>query len=414
MRVLLLHNRYRVEGGEERSVELQLRALANAGIEHRLFERRSADAGRADAALAMLRGGVSDAGGPVSGVSRGGPKQGRMAAALAMLRDGAGDSGPKDGGVAAAVRDFRADVVHAHNMQPLIGPRGLAAAKAAGARVVLHLHNARLFCAIGVAARDGGPCFRCRGRNTLPGLVLNCRGSLPEAAVYAAGLAAHQPVVFESVARFATPSRWAAGQLALLGVPAERLEVLPHYLPASELAPRSAAHQGRYALAAGRLSPEKGLDTAVEAAALAGVPLWIAGDGPAEAELARLARERGAPVQMLGHVPRPEMPGLLEGAAMLVLSSRCHEFSPFSVLEAMGAGVPVVATRSGGVPELIGAERCVRRGDAVAMADWMRALWGDPGRRREEGEALLARAREDHSEARYLRDLLELYQRAGA
>jgi glycosyltransferase involved in cell wall biosynthesis len=378
MRVLLLHNRYRAEGGEERSVELQMRALENAGIEHRLLERRSADAGQGEAALAMLRGGA------------------------------------KDGGVTAAVRELAADVVHAHNMQPLIGPRGLAAARSAGARVVLHLHNARLFCAIGVAARDGGPCFRCRGRNTLPGLVLNCRESLPEAAVYAAGLAAHQPMVFESVARFATPSRWAAGQLALLGVPEDRLDVLPHYLPASELASGSAAHQGRYALAAGRLSPEKGFDTAIEAASQAAVPLWIAGDGPAATYLATLARERGAPVEMLGRVPRAEMAGLLEGAAMLLLSSRCHEFSPFSVLEAMGAGVPVLSTQSGGVPELIGRERCVPRGDAAAMAGRMRALWGDPGRRREEGETMLVRAREHHSEDRYLRDLLALYERAEA
>ncbi len=75
--------------------------------------------------------------------------------------------------------------------------------------------------------------------------------------------------------------------------------------------------------------------------------------------------------------------------------------------------MPVVATRSGGVPELIGAERCVPRGDAAAMADRMRALWEDPDRRREEGEALLARAREHHSEERYMRDLLALYERAG-
>src|SRR5215217_7140226 len=204
-RVLLLHNRYRFEGGEERSLALQQRALANAGIAHRLLERHSADTPRLRAATALLRGGAEE-------------------------RE-----------VAAAVAELSADVVHAHNMQPLIGPRGLAAARAAGARVVLHLHNARLFCAIGVAARDGGPCFRCRGRNTIPGLVLNCRGSLPEAAVYAAGLAAHQPRVFAAVSRFVAPSRWAAGQLARLGVPGDRLDVLPHYLPAAELSPGSRA-----------------------------------------------------------------------------------------------------------------------------------------------------------------------------
>jgi glycosyltransferase involved in cell wall biosynthesis len=378
MRVLLLHNRYRLEGGEERSVELQLRAMANAGVEHRLFERRSAEVGRGRAAAAMLRGGGAE------------------------------------GEIASAVRELGADVAHAHNMQPLIGPRGLAAAREAGARVVLHLHNARLFCAIGVAARDGGPCFRCRGRNTIPGLLLNCRGSLPEAAVYAAALAAHQPLVFDAVDRFATPSRWAAGQLALLGVPADRLDVLPHYLPAAELAPSSRAGEGGYALAASRLSPEKGLETAIEAAALAGVPLRIAGEGPQAEELAGLARRLGAPVEMLGPVARDGMAELLAGAAMLVLSSHYHEFSPFSVLEAMGAGVPVVATRTGGVPELIGPDRCVPMGDTPALAERMRALWEQPGLRRDEGEVLLARTREQHSEDRYLRELLELYERARA
>jgi glycosyltransferase involved in cell wall biosynthesis len=378
MRVLLLHNRYRVEGGEERSVELQLRAMANAGVEHRLFERRSGDTGRTRAATAILRGGAAET------------------------------------EVAAAVRELGADIAHAHNMHPLIGPRGLAAAGEAGARVVLHLHNARLFCAIGVAARDGGPCFRCRGRNTIPGLVLNCRGSLPEAAVYATGLAAHQPLVFESVARFVTPSRWAAGQLGRLGVPAERLDVLSHYLPATDVATGSRAHEGGYALAAARLSAEKGLDTAIEAAALAGLPLRIAGEGPAGAELAELVRRLGASVELLGRVERADMPSLLGGAAMLVLSSYYHEFSPFSVLEAMAAGVPVVATRSGGVPELIGAERCVPRGDPHALADGMRTLWDDPGRRREEGEALLARVREHHSEERYMRELIEIYECAVA
>src|SRR5215210_416562 len=195
-RVLLLHNRYRIEGGEERSVALQLAALRRA-----------------------------------------------------------------------AVRELGVDVLHAHNMQPLFGPRGLAAGREAGARVVLHLHNARLFCAIAVASRDGGPCFRCRGRFTLPGLVLNCRGSLPEAAVYATALSKQLPQVLQTVDRFVTPSRYAAGQLALLGVPADRLEPLPHYLPAEAFAERSAAARGGYALVMSRLSEEKGIDTAIEAAA---------------------------------------------------------------------------------------------------------------------------------------------------
>jgi hypothetical protein len=56
--VLAVHNRYRIEGGEERSVDLQLRALEAAGVEHALFERSSTDVGRGAAARALLRGGA--------------------------------------------------------------------------------------------------------------------------------------------------------------------------------------------------------------------------------------------------------------------------------------------------------------------------------------------------------------------
>ena len=150
MRVLVLHNRYRVQGGEERAVELHVEALRQAGVTHRELVRDSAETGRVRAAGAMLRG------------------------------------GDESDEVARAARDLGATVVHAHNMQPLFGPRSLAAAREEGAKVVLHLHNFRLFCAIGVSFRLGQPCFRCHHGRTVPGLVLNCRDSFPEAAVYAA------------------------------------------------------------------------------------------------------------------------------------------------------------------------------------------------------------------------------------
>ena len=372
-RVLVVHNRYRVEGGEERSVELQLRALRGAGVEHALFERRSSGVGRARAAAALLRGGESSV------------------------------------DLAQAAAALPADVVHAHNMQPLVGPRGLAAAKAAGTRVVLHLHNLRLFCAIGVASRDGGPCFRCRGRVTVPGVVLNCRGSLPESAAYAAGLALHQRLVLDSVDRFVAPSHWSAGQLARHGLPEGRLEVLPHYLPAEAFAERSGAAAGGYALVAARLSAEKGIDTAIQASAAAGVPLRIAGEGPAQGELAALARGLGAPVEFVGRADRALMDELLAGAGALVMPSRYHEFAPYAALEAMAAGVPVVGSRLGGLPELIGPSRCVPANEPEALARRLRALWDDPELRRSDGDALLARARANHSEQTYVERLMGIY-----
>ena len=374
-RVLVLHNRYRIEGGEERSVDLQLQALRDAGLEHRLLERRSSDSGPVRAGAALLRG------------------------------------GERPDEVAAAVRDLRADVVHAHNTLPLIGPRSLAAARSAGARVVLHLHNVRLFCATGFGERDGGPCYRCHHRRTLPGLVLNCRRSLPEAITYAAALSLHQPAMVAAVDRFVTPSAWAAGQVSKLGLPAARVEPLLHYLPDDAFAERSRAGQGKYALVASRLSPEKGIDDAIEACAAAEIPLRVAGEGPQRGRLEELAARTGASVRFLGRVPPESVRAELAGAALVAMPSHYHEFSPFSALEAMAQGVPVVATAMGGLPELLGPGCVVPRGDRPALAARLRALWEDPAARAAEGDALIARSRERHSQERYLRDLRALYAR---
>jgi glycosyltransferase involved in cell wall biosynthesis len=376
MRVLVVHNRYRLEGGEERSVELQLAALRRADFAHALLERSSAEVSRPRAALALLRGG----------------------------RD--------EDGVGEAVSNLDADVLHAHNTLPLFGPRALESARAAGASVVMQLHNLRLFCAIGVAARDGGPCFRCHHRNTLPGLVLNCRRSVPEAIVYAAALARQQATIFDSVDRFVVPSSYAAGQSALLGVPAAKIDVVPHYLPAEAFAESSRAADGDYALVAARLSPEKAVDTAIEAAALADIPLRVAGEGPVVAYLMELANVIGAPVDFIGRLDRAALDSQLQGAAMLLMPSRYHEFGGYSSLEAMAAGVPVIGSRLGALPEILGEERCLPANDPHAVAARMRQLWCDPERRRRDGDALIARARERHSEGRYMELLLEAYSRA--
>jgi glycosyltransferase involved in cell wall biosynthesis len=188
--------------------------------------------------------------------------------------------------------------------------------------------------------------------------------------------------------------------------------VLQHYLPAEAFAPASRAGEGGYALVASRLSEEKGIDAAVRASTASGVRLVIAGEGPEEGALRELARSLGAPVEFVGRAARAEMEVLLAGAGALVMPSRYHEFAPYSAIEAMAAGVPVIASRLGGLPELIEPARCVPPGDSEALARRLRVLWDDPELRRSEGEALRARAAERHSEASYVERLLAIY--AGA
>jgi glycosyltransferase involved in cell wall biosynthesis len=378
--VLFLHNRYRTTGGEERVVD-DLLALVRErlGEPAELLDRDSATLGKLSAATGLLRGGIA----------------------------------PRE--VAKAVRLTGARVVHAHNLNPLFGWRALAAAREEGARVVLHLHQYRLVCATGVCFTGGQECTRCHGRNTLPGVLRNCRGSRAEALAYGASLALWQQRLLEQADALVVPSEFARERLRELGAPLdwERVHVLPPPvgLPEELAQTKSGSYAGSYALVVSRLAPEKGVDVAIEACQMAGVPLVVAGDGPERGNLEMRAgppefgaepvrggrtelgvsavavapkkaggpppRARHSVLRFAGHVGDAELDRLREGAALAIIPSRSAETFGMAAAEAMAAGVPVVASRVGALPELVEPEGLVEPGDATALAEAIGRRWGD-------------------------------------
>ncbi|MFE4517058.1 glycosyltransferase family 4 protein [Kitasatospora sp. NPDC056783] len=146
-------------------------------------------------------------------------------------------------------------------------------------------------------------------------------------------------------------------------------------------------------LAVGRLVPQKAfgllLDATRELATLDPQPLvLLAGDGPEAGALRERAAAEKLPVRLLGY--RTDVPDLLAAADLVVLSSR-WEARSLVVQEAMRAGVPVVATAVGGIPELVGdAAVLVPPGDPAALGRAVRALLADPARR----ERLVAAGRQ--------------------
>ncbi len=363
---------------------------------------------------------------PTLAVAHGVGAAGRGQAVAGLLRGGLH---PRE--VGDAVSRTGARVVHAHNLNPTFGWRALAAARDAGARVVLHLHQYRLVCAVGVCFTDGRECTRCHGRNTLPGVLRNCRGSRAEALVYGAGLTLWQRRVVEQADAVIVPSVFARERLRELGAPLpwERVHVLAppvraleqgvptaRGLPAGHVGhcaaePSPGGHVGHsaaepspggyvghcaaepspggYALVVARMSPEKGIDVAIEACRRVGIPLVVAGaglDGGAD------VRETDG-VRFVGRVDDARLAELRAGAALAVVPSRSAETFGLAAAEAMAAGLPVAGSRVGALPELLEQEGMAPPGDARALAGAIERVRGDPGageRARERIRALCA------------------------
>lgn len=148
-------------------------------------------------------------------------------------------------------------------------------------------------------------------------------------------------------------------------------------------------------LTVGRLVREKDLPTLLEAFAIANPGGWrlrVVGEGPLENELRRHAVDLGLnkSVDFLGRRPRDELPALYRTADLLAMSS-LSEGIPTVLMEAMACGVPVVATRVGGIPELVveGTGLLVEAGDVLGLAAAFTTIADDP----EEAHRIGARAR---------------------
>lgn len=278
--------------------------------------------------------------------------------------------------------EARPDLVHLHNYAHQLSPSILDAAREARVPVVQTLHDYKLTCPVYLHRTPAGEvCERCLGGNYLHCAVHRCNaGSLTMSAVNALEMTWHRMRgTLNAIDLFCCPSRFQCAKLLEAGIDPGRIAHVPHSVFTREFA---ACHDaGGPALYAGRLSPEKGLVTLLEAHARAPASrLVLAGDGPQRAELE-------ARVEALGVGERTRFAGLLRGAeydrvwreaAFLVLPSECYEVRPMVIHEAYARGKPVLATRIGTIPEIVPdgeTGRLVPPADPEALAaglGWMR------------------------------------------
>ncbi|MFF8574138.1 glycosyltransferase [Streptomyces sp. NPDC015408] len=390
MHVLVAHNRYASAqpSGENKVVDQEVALLRGAGHRVELFERRSDEI----AARSL---------------------PGKVAVPLLVPWNPAVRAQ-----LTARLRAERPDVVHIHNVFPLLSPAVLAACADAGVPAVATLHNYTQVCPPGTLQRDGRPCTECVGSGPLPAVRHGCyRNSRLATVPLAVSMSVNRRRWWSGVERFFCISAAQRDVLVGAGMPAERLSVKHNFVPDPGV---RRAGPGEHLLFLGRLAEAKGVRLLmaawdeVAAGGGVGVPLVIAGAGPLEREVAAWAADRDD-VRYVGLYDPAQCREAVARSVAVVAPSTWLEAFGLVVVEAMAAGVPAVAAGHGAFVELVedGVSGLLHRpGEPASLASCLRRITAEASRNREMGRAARLRYERGFSPVVGLERLLEGYRAA--
>ena len=309
--------------------------------------------------------------------------------------------------------ETRPDIVHVHNVYPLISPSVLVECRRAGMPVVMTVHNYRLVCPNGLHLSRGEVCERCLGGREYWCVLRNCEGSLPKSIGYALRnwVARKRRAFLDNVTMYAALTEFQRQRLIAEGFPAERIAVVPNMVACDGCAEGTAT--GDYVAYVGRISPEKGVTHLLSAARrLTDIAFKAAGSYD---RMPHLPGEAPANCEFLGQLGTERLNGFYSQARMLVLPSTWFEGFPMTIAEAMVRGKPVVCSRIGGLPEIVDdavTGLLCEPGNADNLAEKIRYLWDRPDLCRKMGQAGGEKAIREYSPEKYCERLMAVYEKA--
>jgi len=326
MKILIIHNAYQQPGGEDVVVARESNLLMREGNEVTTYKRSNHELD----SLSFLQ-------------------------KLGLVRRIVSAKDSKTA-VRKLVHKFLPDVVHVHNTFLMVSPAVYEVCREENVPVVQTLHNYRLLCPASTFYRNDGVCEDCVTHGLLRSVKHACyRDSRAMSAAVALMLKTHRSLQTwaKKVDAYIAISRFAANKFVKAGFPANKMFVKPNFVDPD---PGERTRPGDYALFVGRLSPEKGLSTLIQAwrRLPALIPLMIVGDGPMRRQLAVDAAAAGLNnIRFVGQLPRDEVYTAMKKAAFLVVPSVWQE--PFGLIaaEAFGCGTPVLGARIGAIPEML-------------------------------------------------------------
>ncbi len=257
------------------------------------------------------------------------------------------------------IKDFQPDIIHCHNIYHQISPSILPVAKKYGIPVVMHLHDYKLICPNYQMFAHGRICEECAAPNYYRCFFKKCfQDSYFKSLGVTVEMYLHHRIlkIYEkNIDLYIAPSQFMKEMCVKHGVEASKIKVVYNFVDET-LETKSIAQSEDYILYLGRLSAEKGIPVLIKAMAdVKGLSLRIAGEGNEKAvcekEISRLHLEDR--VSLVGQLEGEELRKIISEARAIILPSVWYENMPFSMLEALALGKIVIASRIGGMPEII-------------------------------------------------------------
>ncbi|TLU83411.1 MAG: glycosyltransferase family 4 protein [Chlorobium sp.] len=322
MKVLIIHNKYGVYSGEEAVVNMHIELLRKAGHKVISYNRNSSEIDKK-----IIR---------------------KILAFFTALYNPVSIRKIKN-----ILKDFRPDIIHIHNLYPLISPAILPVIRKAGIPIVMTVHNYRLICPNGLLFNKKGICEACAGGREWNCIQYNCERSFPKSIGYSLRNISARLLrqYIDNVSAFLCLTDYQRKKLVENSFPADRCFVLPNFIEEVSLDIPGELSEKNGFVFLGRLNRQKGIDIILKAAELCpDIPFYLAGK-PDESfvDISYLPRN----VKWLGVIEKEEIDRLLKKMQALVFTSRSYEGFPMVFLEAMQHGIPVIAPRLAGNPEII-------------------------------------------------------------
>jgi len=251
------------------------------------------------------------------------------------------------------------DIVHFHNTFPLISPSAYSSCFDLGIPVIQTLDNQRLICPASSFYRNGKLCLDCVGKTPpWPSVLHACyHNSHLHTAVVTSMLTVHRWLQTwqKKVDMFLCSTQFYRDMFINAGLPPEKITVMPHFVQKKGSHNLHKSKEGNYALFIGRLDPEKGIRTLLEAWQMLDIPLKIRGGGQLE-EIAKqfIKSHRIKNIEFVERLDEHELSNLIENARFLIMPSEgYYETFGMVIIEAYSRGIPVIASNTGVAPELV-------------------------------------------------------------